>query len=222
MHCRRHGRRGAVHFADDPVLECGLRVLQVQPVAEGLPAPFADAVDAHGLAGVGAVQRVDALDAVGDAGRGVAQHEAGEPLRMGGGEQQADQAAGGLADPVDFGQRQGVEDGQDLGCDGLRGVAVAVWWLVGEAAAEQVGAVDAVGFCDGRDPAVPEQGVAGEAVHHQDRGGGGPGPEVVVDGAVEGWAVGEGDFGHWRFPMGWLAAGDGVVLGNRNRLTDPT
>src|SRR5215471_8911820 len=78
------------------------------------------------------------------------------------GEQQTDDPARGFANPVHLRQVQAVEHRQDLPPDRLGSVAISARRLIREAAAEQVGAVDPVGFRDCRHPSVAECRVAGK------------------------------------------------------------
>src|SRR5205823_3337153 len=93
---------------------------------------------------------------------------------------------------------QRVEHRNDLCADRFRRHGVTRRHGVGFAAAEQIWPVDAAGFRDRRDPAVPEPRVSREAVHHQDRDRLLPWPQVIVDGAVHRKAFGNRDARHWR------------------------
>ena len=81
---QRGGDIGArlVHLGDDPFLQIRARMFDVEPVAEGLPAPFAGAIGSYRRGGALPAERIDPADLVGNARRGIAQDEAGNPFGM--------------------------------------------------------------------------------------------------------------------------------------------
>ena len=67
MHrCRDRGRR-PIHFLYNPILQRGVGVLQIQPVAKRLAAPTAGTMRQHRGASVIAIQRIDSPDPIRDA-----------------------------------------------------------------------------------------------------------------------------------------------------------
>ena len=93
-------------------------------------------------------------------------------------------------------QRQGIEHRQDLCADRIGRVAIPGRGLVGEAASEQIGAIDAMGFGDRRHPPVPKRRVADKAVHHQHWGRMVPRPQKIVDGAMDRSTFRQDNAGH--------------------------
>jgi len=76
-------------------------MVEVEPVAEGSPAPRARAMGSDRRSGILLVEGVDPADLFGNPRRRVAQDEARDPLRICRGEQQSDDPSGGFPDPVD-------------------------------------------------------------------------------------------------------------------------
>src|SRR5215469_12779801 len=101
-----------------------------------------------------------------------------------------------IAEAPKFGLKPFLPPQVPFGSHGLGGIAIARRRLVGEAAAEEIRAIDAAGFGDRRHPAVPEEGVAGEAVHHQHRRRGVPRPPEIIDSAMDGSTFWQGNARH--------------------------
>src|SRR5208282_2752408 len=175
-------------------------MLDVEPVAECLAAPFADSIGPDRRRRALAIEGVNSLDLVGNPGRRITQKKTCDALGVRSGEQQPDDPARGFADPVHPRQGHRLEHREDLGFDLLGCVAVARSGNVGGAAAEKVGAINATALGDRRNPAVPKRRVARETVHHQHRCGRLPRPQVIVDGTVERETLGEADGRHRSAP----------------------
>src|SRR6266853_1661701 len=82
-------------------------------------------------------------------------------------------------------QRQSVEHREDLGFYLRRGEAVARGRNIRGPATEKIGTINPAALGNRRNPTVPERRIAGEAVHHQHWCRTLPGPQVVIDSAVE-------------------------------------
>src|SRR6516165_9635171 len=97
-------------------------------------------------------------------------------------------------------QRQAIEDRENLALDLFRRIAIARGRNVRRAAPQEIGAIDAAALGDGWSPTVPERRVARKTVHHQHWRRLVPRPQIIVDGTMQGNAIGKADRRHQGSP----------------------